>query len=280
MWLEGSPWLSFRTDGSRPVAAPGDRRAGRRASPGRRPGWEDAETVDELGRGTSRVVLAQPVVQFGRRDEGPAGRESRAKLLRLAQPQRLPPIAPVPGFRQTGRPVGGTMLAPGQPRGFLKSAVKDGFRKGSGGLGRLAVDSEPGWSYRRVDYVCRRVGDARLSGRSGRGAGRPLLEGESMEQRQFSFVAEIRTTEWDALRPILEATVGPDGVTRSAGRAHIRGTMTGPSAKDLHRHLLAVVRRTVRTASVRSEWTADGGNQERFFDYVYHGRGNRNPRGS
>ena len=90
-----------------------------------------------------------------------------------------------------------------------------------------------------------------------------------MPTRRYELLAEVRSADPGAIEPALRRLVDGE-ITATATGFRVSGTLTGASARDLNRALLAALRRVERRTSLRATWTSTE-TSERFFDYVPKG---------
>ncbi len=89
-----------------------------------------------------------------------------------------------------------------------------------------------------------------------------------MAEGRFRLVARVSTDSLERIRPIL-GKLFPGGHIQQQGMEFLVETaMEGPSAKDLNRSVLSALRRIEKRTRLRAEWTDEGGEVSRFFDYV------------
>jgi len=88
--------------------------------------------------------------------------------------------------------------------------------------------------------------------------------------KQFRLAADVRTSNPDGVRRLLEAFAVDGDIEDTDLGFMVRVALTGESAKELNRSLLSSLRKVERRTTLRAEWTANG-TIERFFDYVSKG---------
>ena len=91
-----------------------------------------------------------------------------------------------------------------------------------------------------------------------------------MQGKTFGLKAEIATADPGGIEAVLADLVGVNAILKTDKGFRINTTMSGESARDLNRSLLAALRRVSKMTTLRAEWTADG-LTERLFDYVPRG---------
>lgn len=91
-----------------------------------------------------------------------------------------------------------------------------------------------------------------------------------MQGKTFGLKAEIATADPGGIEAALADLVGVDAILKTDRGFKVITTMTGESARDLNRSLLAALRRVSKMTTLRAEWTSDGVT-ERFFDNVPRG---------
>jgi hypothetical protein len=91
-----------------------------------------------------------------------------------------------------------------------------------------------------------------------------------MPQKKFTLVADITTTNQEAVEKVLLKLVGVNALMITEGGFKVKTKMEGESARELNRSLLSALRRVEKQTTLRAEWTFDG-TTERFFDYVAKG---------
>lgn len=90
----------------------------------------------------------------------------------------------------------------------------------------------------------------------------------SVPETRFRLTARVSSANLLGIRPVIERTL-PGVLTRAEGNEIIvEGEVRGGTAKELNRSLLSALRRVEKRTRIRSEWTAEGGGVERYFDYV------------
>ena len=87
-----------------------------------------------------------------------------------------------------------------------------------------------------------------------------------MGQKKFVLVADISTTNQEAVELVLLKLVGVNAIMITDGGFKVRTTMEGESAGELNRSFLSALRGAEKKTTLRAEWTCDG-TTERFFDY-------------
>jgi hypothetical protein len=92
-----------------------------------------------------------------------------------------------------------------------------------------------------------------------------------MSLRTFRLSATVSSSNLDGLRAPIERVLGLKArVERADQGLRIEvGAVVGVDARELNRQLLSAMRRVEKAIRLRSEWTADDGTTERFFDYVF-----------
>ncbi len=91
-----------------------------------------------------------------------------------------------------------------------------------------------------------------------------------MPEKEFTLLADISTTNREAVEKVLLKLVGVNAIMITDGGFKVKTTMEGESARELNRSLLSALRRVDKQTTLRAEWTFDG-TTERFFDYVPKG---------
>ena len=91
-----------------------------------------------------------------------------------------------------------------------------------------------------------------------------------MTGKTYGLKAEITTADPDGIEAALADLVGVNTILKTDRGFKVITTMTGESARNLNRSLLAALRRVSKMTTLRAEWKSDGVT-ERFFDYVSRG---------
>ena len=91
-----------------------------------------------------------------------------------------------------------------------------------------------------------------------------------MTGKTYGLKAEIVTADPAGIEAVLTDFVGVNAILKTDRGFSVNTMMTGESARNLNRSLLAALRRVSKMTTLRAEWTADG-LTERFFDYVARG---------
>ena len=89
-----------------------------------------------------------------------------------------------------------------------------------------------------------------------------------MASKHFRVVARVNSSNPKAVLAVLEQVIKKASVKEAKGEYTFEADMEGETAKDLNRTLLSALRRAEKRTRLHSEWTADDGTTQRFFDYV------------
>ena len=89
-----------------------------------------------------------------------------------------------------------------------------------------------------------------------------------MVSKHFRVVAQVSSSNLQAIKPILEQLIKTGSVKEVKGEFIVEAEMAGDSAKELNRHFLSALRRAEKKTRLRAEWTSDSGETQKYFDYV------------
>lgn len=84
----------------------------------------------------------------------------------------------------------------------------------------------------------------------------------------FHLKARVSSANLPGIRPILEGALPGTSLREEGDEFVLESEVEGSTATELNRSLLSALRRVEKKTRLRSEWTAEDGATERFFDYV------------